>query len=71
MFSNTAGGTATHKHPVYPTSSLMTPEAARKDNGDVTEQGPRATGQDTTQAVPAQELGESVPARWTMTSPLL
>lgn len=59
LFSNTVGGTATHKHPVYPTSSLMTTEGAREDNGDVTEQGPRTTGQDTSQAIPRhEELGE-------------
>lgn len=37
----------------------MTPEGAREDNGDVTEQGPRTTGQDTSQAIPRhEELGE-------------
>lgn len=53
------GGDSNTQNPVYPTSPLMAPEGTRGDNGDVTEQGPRATGQDTSQAIPRQEeLGE-------------
>lgn len=39
LFSNTAGGTAIHKYPVYLTGILRTTKGGTRDDGDVTEQG--------------------------------